>query len=121
MKPVIYLSLFGLLSACGQSTPLAAPPELANEQVKEVTMNEQIEFTGSVRFITLEGGFYALYADDGRVFTPTNLAKEYQQDGLLVSVKGQILTDMMSFQQHGKMLQVKSVKIIGIAENSSIM
>lgn len=121
MKSVIYISIFSLLSACSQSTPLAAPPELAKEQVKESSMNEQVEFTGSVRFITLEGGFYALYADDGRVFTPTNLAKKYQQDGLLVSVKGQILTDMMSFQQHGKMLQVKSVKVIGVSEQSSIM
>lgn len=118
MKLLIYVFLLSLLGACSQSPPLIAK----NVQIikERVTVNEQVEFTANVRFIALEGGFYALYADDGRVFTPINLAKKYRQDGLLVTVTGQILTDIMSFTQHGKMLQVKSVKVIGQAPNSSI-
>ncbi|MFQ3197726.1 MAG: hypothetical protein ACI8R9_000388 [Paraglaciecola sp.] len=118
MRPFIYFCLLSLLIACSQSTPLIA--QEAKITKERATVNEQVKFTGRVRFMTIEGGFYALYADDGRVFNPSNLAKKYQQDGLLVVVTGQILTDMMSYQQHGKMLQVTSIKIIGLAEDSSI-
>ncbi|MFT6897439.1 MAG: hypothetical protein ACJA13_001845 [Paraglaciecola sp.] len=117
MKPFFYFCLLSLLSACSQSTPLITKESKTVEE--RPTVNEQVEFTGRVRFITLEGGFYAIYADDGRVFTPTNLAKKYRQDGLLVVVTGQILTDIMSFTQHGKMLQVKSIKVIGMAQDSN--
>lgn len=118
MKVVFYLSLLSLISACSQSTPLSVDKTKTIEE--RPLVNEQVEFTGTVRFITLEGGFYALYADDGRIFTPTNLAKKYKQDGLIVAVKGRILTDIMSFTQHGKMLQVKSIEVIGVAKDSNI-
>ena len=118
MRSFIYFCLLSLLIAFSQSTPLIAQEvKITGERT---TVNEQVKFTGRVRFMTIEGGFYALYADDGRVFTPSNLAKKYQQDGLLVEVTGQILTDMMSYQQHGKMLQVTSITIIGLTEDSSI-
>lgn len=116
MKSVVYLCLLSLLSACSQSMPLIAKEAKITEERPAV--KEQVKFSGSVRFISLEGGFYALYADDGRIFTPTNLGKKYRQDGLLVAVTGQILTDIMSFTQHGKMLQIKSIKVIGMGESS---
>jgi hypothetical protein len=40
--------------------------------------------TATVRFFSIEGGFYALHGDDSVTYDPTNLAKSFQIDGLRV-------------------------------------
>jgi hypothetical protein len=81
-------------------------------RAKEAENMPLIKFRGTVKYLQLEGGFFAIYADDGKKYTPTNLPKAYRIAGLVVEVEGQILTDMMSFQQHGDMLKVLDVKLI---------
>ena len=81
---------------------------LPNKQVGST----MIEFQGTVKYITLEGGFYAIYADDGRKFTPKNLGELHRKNGLVVKVRGKILKDVVTFQQHGQVLNISSIEII---------
>ena len=94
---------------------LEQPNAANNTSLTQPTEGEKmpvITFRGTVKYLQLEGGFFAIYADDGKKYTPTNLAKEFRIAGLVIEVEGQILTDVLSYQQHGEMLKVLKVKII---------
>lgn len=71
-----------------------------------------IEFRGTVKYISIEGGFYAIYADDGRRFMPRKLGEIHRRHGLVVKVSGKILKDVITTQQHGQVLEIRSIEII---------
>lgn len=71
-----------------------------------------ITVTGTIYFKPLEGGFYALDASDGRKFMPRGMDKDLLKNGMVVEVTGVILEDMLTFQQYGQVLKVKSAKMI---------
>ena len=68
--------------------------------------------TGTVVFKTMEGGFYGLDADNGKKYLPHGLPLEYRKNGLVVEVTGSIEKEMMSFQQYGDILKIKTVKVL---------
>ena len=47
-----------------------------------------------VRWISLEGAFYGLVAEDGARYLPVNLPEEYKKDGLKIKVRGKIKADV---------------------------
>ena len=46
-----------------------------------------LQFTGTIRHIDLEGGFWGIVADDGKQYDPLNLDAAYRRDGLRVRVE----------------------------------
>ena len=44
----------------------------------------RIQRKGTVKHVSLEGGFYGIVGDDGRNYDPLNLPQEFQIDGLRV-------------------------------------
>ena len=71
-----------------------------------------LQFTARVVYKDLEGGFYALYTEDGRRFQPFNLAAPYRRDGLIVEVTATTTPDLVTFQQHGEPVRVEQISIL---------
>ncbi len=65
--------------------------------------------TGTMKHFTTEGGFYAIRGDDGVVYEPMVLAKEFQVDGLRVRFNGTIRDDVMSFHMVGPIVELAQI------------
>ena len=117
MKIVILVNMLFCLTACNSATT-AAPTlsvdskNLESKVIEIPLASSSFEFQGTVKYISLEGGFYAIYADDGRKFMPRKLGELHRKHGLVVYVRGKILKDMVTFQQHGQVLDISSIEII---------
>ena len=76
--------------------------------------------TARVTFIDLEGGFYGLVTQDGEQYLPTNLAAEYQTDGTILTFKTKAVTDVMTIQQWGTLVELYDVSAKQLAANSEL-
>jgi hypothetical protein len=76
----------------------------ADEAVKDSSENI-IEITGTVVYKEIEGGFYAIDADDGSKYDPVNLPESFKKDGLKVKVTAEN-TDMMSIHMYGSVIKI---------------
>jgi hypothetical protein len=65
--------------------------------------------TGTVTHIELEGGFWAIIADDGAKYDPMELGKEFQQEGLRVTFTAKIRTDMVSDHMYGTIIEITAI------------
>jgi hypothetical protein len=71
------------------------------------TENEDaIKTTGTVVFLSFEGGFYGIVGDDGKHYDPTNLAPEFQKDGLRVRFEAKTMEGMASYHQWGTLVEL---------------
>lgn len=70
------------------------------------------QFTGTIVFKRIEGGFFAFIANDNQRYTLRKLPVEYQLDGLVVTLTGSINTAMVTTTQFGQVLEVSSVEIL---------
>ena len=66
-------------------------------------------FAGSVVYKSLERGFFAIDADDGRKFMPVNLAKEFAVDGLRVQVTARARNDVAGIQMYGTLIEIVAI------------
>jgi len=86
------------------------------EKEKEVAEANNIQvargdmIVGQVKFIKIEGGFYALIADDGRKFNPRNLPGEFKRDGLRVRFNVREIRGAMSTRMYGKIVEVVEIE-----------
>jgi len=68
--------------------------------------------TGTVRFISLEGGFYGILTDDAKHFDPINLTKEFQVDGKRIFFRFVEKKDMASFHMWGTIVELFNVRAL---------
>lgn len=67
--------------------------------------------TGTVRYITLEGGFWAVRGDDGTTYDPLGgLPQDFQQDGLRVRLDARIRTGVGSFHMVGPVVEILALR-----------
>ena len=66
-------------------------------------------FAGAVAYKSLERGFFAIDADDGRKFMPINLAKEFAVDGLRVQVTARARNDVAGIQMYGTPIEIVAI------------
>lgn len=70
----------------------------------------RVEFTGVVKHIDLEGGFFGIVADkEGGNFYPLNLPKEFAKDGVRVKVVAHKRDDVATTAQWGQIIEIKSI------------
>ena len=117
MKTVLLTILLMCLSGCNSNIDKASTADyetiaLGQDTPEKELGSTMIEFQGTVKYITLEGGFYAIYADDGRKFMPRKLGELHRRHGLIVYVRGKILEGVHTIQQHGQVLDISSIEII---------
>jgi len=93
-KKVVAMTLFALLClSIFTATIVAAEP---------------LNFTGTVKYITIEGGFWGIISDDGKNYDPRNLPAEFKQEGLRVQVEA-VVKDGFSIHMWGTIIDVTAV------------
>ena len=71
----------------------------------------EISGTGTVQFVTLEGGFYGIVGDDGHYYDPTNLSQELQEDGTRVRFTAE-RRDVASAHMWGQVVELVEIERI---------
>lgn len=69
---------------------------------------------GTVKFISLEGGFYGIVTDDKKYLDPFNLPTEFQKNGIRIFVKYIEKTNTVSFHMWGTIVEIVEAKEISI-------
>lgn len=69
-----------------------------------------IEIRGTVAWVELEGGFWAVRGDDHRIYEPINLPTAYQFDGVPVILRASIRRDRTSIHMAGPIIEIHSIK-----------
>jgi hypothetical protein len=132
LKSLLTVAMLFTLAGCDASdVSVSDGKQKSTEAMVEQTLAEKIrpeiqqkgeqampmmKIRGTVKYVNLEGGFYAIYADDGTKYTPFNLGKEYRIAGLVVEIEGRLMTDMMSIQQHGDMLKIEHITVVDASQ-----
>jgi inhibitor of cysteine peptidase len=74
------------------------------------TENEDaVKVTGTIVFLSFEGGFYGILGDDGKHYDPTNMSQEFQKDGLRVRFEAKALQGMASYHQWGTLVELVTI------------
>jgi len=76
----------------------------------ETPSDSAVVIEGRVTHKEIEGGFWAIDADDGRQFTPLNLPKVFQQDNLRVTVVAKPRSDVASIHMYGVQITILEIK-----------
>jgi len=70
-----------------------------------------IQVNGTVRYFTLEGGFWVVRGDDGITYDPVNgLAPQYQRENLRVTLVAKVRTDLGGTHMVGPIVEVLSMQ-----------
>jgi hypothetical protein len=73
-----------------------------------------IQFTGGVKYVDLEGGFWGIVRDKSNArYQPQNLPDEMKIDGLHVRLVCNPQFSRMSINQWGKIIDINSIERIG--------
>jgi hypothetical protein len=65
--------------------------------------------TGTIRYLRFEGGFYGIFADNGRCYDPINLPPNYRRHGLRVAFRGIEERKMGSTRMWGRILRITRI------------
>jgi hypothetical protein len=71
---------------------------------------ENIIGTGTVIFLSFEGGFYGIKGDDGKSYDPINLPEDLRKDGLRVRFEAKELRDRASFHMWGTIVELVHIQ-----------
>jgi hypothetical protein len=75
--------------------------------------DELIGGTATVRYESLEGGFYLIVTDGGEDYDPINLAPEYRQDGLRVRFKAKPAKGWVSSHMVAPLIEITDIHTLG--------
>lgn len=71
--------------------------------------DDAVKVTGTVVFLSFEGGFYGIKGDDGRNYDPTNLPQEFRKDGLRIRFVAKELPGMASVYMWGTIVEIVAI------------
>lgn len=120
-------SIFLLIAACVPSLATHLVTPINNQAVilkRDQTIISNAEQTTiktkqswlqvTVKYLSLEGGFYGLLSEKGDKLLPLNLPEKYRVDGTILRVKGQPIKNMFTIQQWGTPFKVIDIELIKI-------
>ncbi|MCY7296995.1 hypothetical protein [Alteromonas sp. a30] len=73
----------------------------------------EVVITGEIVHKDLEGGFYAIYADNNQRYMPLNLASKHKKAGLKVKLTATLQPEVRTIQMHGTPITILSIEVIG--------
>lgn len=71
-----------------------------------IPSTDTVEITGTIVYKTLEGGFYAIEAEDGSKYDPMNLPESFKKDGMKIKINARLKPDVMGFHMYGSIIEV---------------
>ncbi len=74
------------------------------------TDKEVIQFSGTMVYVELEGGFYGIKSDSGQHYLPVTLDDAFAQEGLEVKVRASTLPRQMGFRSWGRLIDIISIR-----------
>ena len=78
--------------------------------IEAVTVEALLVFSGAVTYLSLEGGFFGIVADDNEHYDPINLDASFQIDGLRVCVEARKRPDLASYHMWGWLIEILSIR-----------
>ena len=94
------------MQGCGASSN-SNKSETSSPKVSQE--NGTVRGTGTIKFISIEGGFYGIVGDDGKNYL-ANLPPEFKEDGLRVRFEGKIRDEMASIQMWGPIIETTKIE-----------
>ncbi len=77
---------------------------------EEFLPKETFLIIGTIDYVGLEGGFYAIEGDDGQAYDPINLPDNFKRDGLRVRVIARPQPLMGSFHMYGQIIEIVEIE-----------
>lgn len=75
------------------------------------TENEDaIKVTGTVVFLSFEGGFFGINGDDGKNYDPINIPQEFRKDGMRVRFAAKELPGRASVHMWGTIVELLTIQ-----------
>jgi len=74
---------------------------------------KNIVIEGTLVHNELEGGFFTIQDQDGKIYVPINLPEKYAKDGLQVRVKAIPSNDVGGIHMVGEYIEIVTVEDIG--------
>ena len=71
-----------------------------------------MKVTGKIEKKDFGFGVYTLVTDDGTIYELKDYPAELEQEGIKVEIEGEIREDIMTMAMIGKVLEVKSHKLL---------
>ncbi|MFX0017469.1 MAG: hypothetical protein ACFFAK_05495 [Promethearchaeota archaeon] len=102
-KKYILIS-FGIISIV---TLILGLSVYANNQDKQYIIT-----SGTIRYLTFEGGFYGIAGDDGVNYDPINLPDNFRIDGLKVFLTAIIREGLYSYHMWGIIIEIINIQPI---------
>ena len=96
MRRIVLLVFVFILSGCNGGPTTPNSPDL-------------VRGTGTVRYLSIEGGFYGIVGDDGRHFDPTNLPDSLRADSVHVRYLARVRRDLASYHMWGEIVDLISI------------
>jgi hypothetical protein len=106
--------LASIILACmlaGACSPLLTDEERVDAvHVGFVTRSgDMVNGTGTVEWFGIEGGFFAIRGDDGKVYDPMNLPPAFAKDGVRVRFTAKLRRDMGSIHMVGEIVEIQQI------------
>ena len=104
-------ALLAAALAVGACSPVVSDAELGGELHGGFVARhgERISGTGAVEWFTIEGGFFAIRGDDGKVYDPTNLPGAFAKDKLRVRFEARVRSDVAGFHAVGEIVELARI------------
>lgn len=80
------------------------------DKVAESSRGENL--SGTVKYVSLEGGFWAIYGDNNKHYDPINLPKEFHSEGKRIKFIFKERNDLASFHMWGTIIELIEVSEI---------
>jgi ABC-type oligopeptide transport system substrate-binding subunit len=108
---ILGLTLAAGLAGCSASDQA---PETATDSSDSAQQSDQtVTGTGTISFVDVEGGFFAIQSDDGAKYDPTgSLDEDFQKDGLRVRFTLRPKEGVMTTRMWGTPVDVEEIERI---------
>jgi hypothetical protein len=106
MKPTIAIIVFAVLLCSGCTMSSASVEPFVDTSVTAT----DLEFTGTVVFIEIEGGFFALRTDAGTTYEPVNLPERFAVNKMPVRVTARTRADLGSYRMVGPIIEIRTME-----------
>ncbi len=104
MRTLAGLLLIFLLGACFSS------PSGGNDQADRGPKEAILDFTGTIVYVPLEGGFFGIVDRNGRQYDPLHLPESLRRDGLQVRVKARPVPEAIGFRMWGLKIEIIDIR-----------